>query len=304
MDLMPHTTSGARRGRFPAVAACLAMMTLAVAGPLAAADVAGPETVIAEGWDCSARDGVPAWLMCLTGKGASPAGLAFAKRMARPRPPDGDGYDLPGILTDFAERGAVDAGTVFFPGLANTNDQMLFLNGRVGVAHPFELFGADTPVDPATQALLARWPQAMLGGRVMIGAHRVLPDGTQRFVVTDIVQDGCRACEIVGLSVTHMEFRDGAPYVARALGWADIALDPGGDATVARIAGGDAGSLQLYLNMAGFEAGPMDGRPGPATAAALAEFRAASCPGASGPVSAAEAAVLVALADDVPTPSC
>ncbi len=278
---------------------------LVFATPGTAADVAGPGAVIADGWDCSPfPDGVPGWLACLTGKGASPEGLAFAERMARPRPPAGDGYDLPGILTDFAERGAVDAGTVFFPGLANTNDQMLFLNGRFGILHPGEVTDPAPPGDRASQTLVQRYPQAFPGGRIVIGAHRVLADGTQRFVVSDVLNDGCRACEIVGLAVAQVEFRDGAHFVTRTLGWADIALDPGGDETVARIAGGDAGTLQLYLNLGGFAAGPMDGAAGPATAAALAEFRAAACPGAAGPVSAAEAAVLVALADAVPPPDC
>lgn len=280
-------------------------VALLIAAPAFAADVAGPDAVIADGWDCSPfPDGVPGWLACLQSRGASPAALAFAERMARPRPPGGDGYDLPGILTDFAEFGAVDAGGVFFPGLANTNDQMLFLNGTFGILHPGELTDFAAPGDRASQTLAARFPQAFPGGRIVIGAHRMLADGTQRFVVTDVLHDGCRACEIVGLAVTHMEFRDGAPFVARVMGWADIALDPGGDATVARIAGGDVGVLQLYLNLAGFEAGPMDGAAGPATATALAEFRAASCPGAAGAVSAAEAAMLVALADGVPPPSC
>jgi hypothetical protein len=273
--------------------------------PGAAADVAGPGAVIAEGWDCSPfPDGVPGWLACLQGKGASPDGLAFAERMARPRPPAGDGYDLPGILTDLAELGAVDAGTVFFPGLANTNDQMLFLNGAFGILHPGELTDFAPPGDRASQSLAARYPQAFPGGRSVIGTHRVLADGAQRFVVSDVLNDGCRACEIVGLAIAEVEFRDGVHVATRTLGWADIALDPGGDETVARIAGGDVGPLQLYLNLAGFAAGPMDGAAGPATSAALAAFRATACPGAAGPVSAAEAAVLVALADGTPPPAC
>lgn len=283
----------------------VAALALLAATPAVAADVAGPEAVIAEGWDCSPfPGGVPEWLACLTGKGASVEGLDFAARMARPRPPGGDGYDLPGILTDFAERGVVDAGTVFFPGLANTNDQMLFLNGAFGIAHPYDLFDAAAPGDPATRRLAARYPQAFPGGRVVIGAHRVLPDGTQRFVVTDVLHDGCRACEIVGLSIAHLEFRDGVPFVTRALGWTDLALDPGSEAAAVRIAKGDTGVMQLYLNLAGFAAGTMDGKAGPATAAALAEFRTATCPVASGPVTPAEAARLVALADGTPSSPC
>jgi hypothetical protein len=285
------------------VKAALTALCIVTAPAVWAADLVGPGAVFDGGWDCRPHAlGVPGWLDCLAAAGASPEAVAFAAHLASPEPPEGAGEGLPGILVDFRETGTVDVGTVVFPDLANSNEQMFFLNGDPPVLHPYAVLGAAQPDDAASQALLRPHTQAMMRGPAGIGAHRVLPDGMQRFVVRDDLVDGCRACEPLGVSVALVEFRDGVASGSRVLGYAGLEVEDADP--VAAIAGGDTRVLQFRLNLAGYAAGAMDGRAGPQTRAALAEFRADHCPSATGPVGAPEAAVLVAIADRTPTPPC
>jgi hypothetical protein len=275
----------------------MAAMLCVLAAP-ALADVAGPEAVFDGGWDCRANDlGIPGWLDCLRDKGAPEAAVAFAARIVTPRPPEGTGYGLPGVLVAFTERGAVDTGNVVFPELANSNEKMLFLNGDPAIQHPYDILADTRPDDEASAAILATYPDVLSMGQTAIGTHRSLPDGTQRFVVTDLLVDGCRACDIVGLIVAEIDFQGGRVAGSRVLGW--MADDPLANDMRDRLVAGDIAAWQLGLNLAGYGAGAMDGRMGPSTLAALSSFRADQCAPALGAV---EADALIAAMEGAPAP--
>lgn len=277
------------------------LLALCATATPALADVAGPDAVFDGGWDCRPYAlGIPGWLDCLAAEGASDAAVAFAARLAAPLPPDGDGYDLPGVLTAFTETGEVDVGTVVFPDLANSNEQMLFLNGEPAILHPYDVVGGVAPDDPTSRAMRTRHPELFAMGQAVIGAHRRLPDGTQRFVIWDVLVDGCRACEVLGLAVAEVDFADGRLAGSRVLGW--VPEDPDEDTLRPRLLAGDVAVLQLQLNLAGYGAGPMDGRAGEETSAAWAAFLADHClPSAAAP-DPASADALVAAADGAPAP--
>ncbi len=261
--------------RGPAAVLCLA------AAPVLA-DVAGPEAVFDGGWECRAYElGIPGWLDCLRDTGASEAAVAFAAEVATPRPPEGAGYDLPGVLVDFTEYGEVDAGTVVFPDLANSNVNMLFLNGDPAILHPYDILTDTKPDDAASRAIRAEYPDVLYTGQTVIGPHRRLSDGTQRFVVMDLLMDGCRACENVGIMVAEIDFREGRVAGSQVLGWIESDAVPNN--TRDRLLDWDRATLQLALNLAGYGAGAMDGRMTRATRAALAAFRADHCDPAEGP---------------------
>jgi hypothetical protein len=272
--------------------------TLCLAAAPALADVAGPEAVFDGGWDCRTQEnGIPGWLDCLRDKGASEAAVAFAARIVMPRPPEGEGYGLPGVLVAFTEQGAVDTGNVVFPELANSNEKMLFLNGDPAILHPYDILADTQPEDAASAAIRAAYPDVMSMGQSGIGPHRRLPDGTQRFVVTDLLVDGCRACDILGIIVAQIDFQGGRVAGSRMLGW--MADDPIATDMRDRLIAGDTATWQLGLNLAGYGAGAMDGKMGPATRAALAAFRADHCTPAEGE---AEADALIAAAEGAPAP--
>ncbi|WP_370207937.1 peptidoglycan-binding domain-containing protein [Pararhodobacter marinus] len=248
--------------RFP-FAALVALSALpAAAQDLGPADVAQIETVMA----CP-RDRGPdaAYWACLDASGMSPGALTFARQLAA-----SDRLPGPGFLLGFTELGPVDLGDVVFPFLANTNDQSLLLNGAGGPVQP-QL--GPRPEDPQSRALMREYPDAMPAFRMTVVGHR-LTGAVQRFVVSDQITDGCRACALLGQALSAMVFRDGVLERVEPLGWlAD-------DATEGLAEGLKAGSLralQIALTLRGYAPGRMDGRPGDATDAALRAFLSDQC---------------------------
>jgi hypothetical protein len=165
---------------------------LALTALPAAADGIGPGAVFNGGFDCRPERGeLDPYLTCLMAEGASAEAIAATAALAAPKYPVPGGYDEIGVITGFREHGIVDVAEIFIPGRANTNDERIFVNGVWPFAHPYDFLIVQAPSDAGSLAVLQRHPGAAPSGRVGIGAHRLLPDGTQRFVVTDILTDGC-----------------------------------------------------------------------------------------------------------------
>lgn len=253
-----------------ALASALALIALASG---AWAEIGADAVVPGDVEACrEARDGGEAdWLACLASNGLPEAALAFATTATTD-----PGFDVEALLIAFEERGAVDTGVVVMPFLANSNEQPVFLNGDWPIASPGRFLERAPPQDSASRAILEAYPEAFAAGFVEIVAHRTLPNGRQRFVVTDVLSDGCRACEQVGRLISFVEFDGGAFDGTEVLGWTSVVEETGEDLVAAALSG-DGWALQRMLNLAGYRAGPMDGAPGPMTRAALAAFQTDYC---------------------------
>ncbi|MBF9036144.1 hypothetical protein HKCCE2091_18010 [Rhodobacterales bacterium HKCCE2091] len=186
--------------------------------------------------------------------------------------------DEAGYLAGVTETGAVDVADVFFPLRANTNSEQVIVNGSDGPIRVAEIFFSLTPpANAITRELLREYPTAFEPGRVGIAALRILPGGDQRFVLVDVVTDGCRACAPVAESIVYMDF-DGASLSGfRHLGWFPHDLSDGAEADSRRIADGDIPFLQTSLARLGYDPGPVSDGMTPETAAALSEFRVEHC---------------------------
>lgn len=268
----PKESELMRLARWPA------MLVLSVAAlfltPVHADDLVGPEAV----WNlpldpwCSSSEGFTPWIDCIAAQGAPAATLAVANYLSQSPP-----YNFGGIVTRFHELGPVDYAEIEFPILANTGFQIAMVNGDVPVLTGL-MFDSSLPTqDSGTRRLLRVFPDAAPSGRYQIAAHRILPDDVQRFVVTDVLTSGCRACEIVGISITHVDFEQGRLRDSKAIGWVAYPNPvPSGWAARALLRG-DELELQIRLHLRGYDAGSMDGIAGPATAEALSEFLIENC---------------------------
>ncbi|MBN8290486.1 hypothetical protein JI664_00770 [Rhodobacter sp. NTK016B] len=247
----------------------LAALATLIALPVAAqdlgpADVTDIETVMA----CP-RDQGPdaAYWACLEGSGMSPGALAFARTLA-----GADDLPGPGFMLAFTELGPVDLADVVLPFLANTNDQSLLVNGADGPMQP--QLGA-RPDDAQSRALMREYPDAMPAFRMAVVGHRRV-GVEQRFVISDEITDGCRACAHLGLALSAMVFRDGVLDRVEPLGWlpAGIAAP---EALSEELKAGSERALQIALTMRGYAPGRMDGRPGDTTDAAFQTFLTDHC---------------------------
>ncbi|WP_372921591.1 peptidoglycan-binding domain-containing protein [Roseovarius sp.] len=108
-----------------------------------------------------------------------------------------------------------------------------------------------------------------------ITAHRHLPDGTQRFVLTETLMSGARASgSMIGAALSFLDFAPGKRAPARhPVAISDRNLS---EVTTASIQSNPS-ELQVALNSLGYEAGEVDGYPGPQTRAALMAFQAEQC---------------------------
>lgn len=199
---------------------------------------------------------------------------------------------MPSMLIGFHEAGNVDVAEIYFPTLANTNYQWALVNAADGPHLANELnYRPVLPNIPSTRAIQARYPQAFESGRVSIAAARSLPAGGQRFVLVDIVTDGCRACQPVATSLRYIEFSQGRLSGSREVGW-----QPWQNITIAEAAGliqsGDVATIQSRLNAMGYQAGAVDGAAGPRTMAAFMSFKRDHCMPEDNSTSGAFAALL------------
>lgn len=249
-----------------ALSLCLPLLC---ASPALAQDQFGPEDVVPQA-TLQACVGKPELLACLEAEDAPAGAITLAHRLA-----DDPHIDMLGVAYGFTELGAVDMAQVLFPMMANTNDQTLLVNGTDG---PLQLatISFDLPTDRGTRAILQAYDEAFPSSRVDVVGHIVPRPGWQRFILTDTVTDGCRACERVAIAVMALEFEDGTLMTQESLGWFPFALsDPVSRA--AAMTQGDTLALQVALNLRGYAAGPMDGIMGAKTEAALREFQIDQC---------------------------
>jgi murein DD-endopeptidase MepM/ murein hydrolase activator NlpD len=224
---------------------------------------------------------------CLRALGLSEEAISFAFES------DGD-YSGSTVGTEFRELGPVDLATRQFIGNTVYYSPIL-LNGPVGFQEvPFTRDLRETFWDDASQQMLGRFPRASNIGGIEVRSHRRLPDGTQRFAVIETVNDGCRACDILGSAVSFLEIgpATGNRVVRRPVGL--LLGDPGDSVDMtAEVIRSRPASLQVSLNALGYDAAPMDGYPGPQTRRALMEFQVEHCLPPTGQPDAATANALL-----------
>lgn len=208
---------------------------------------------------------------CLRDLGLSEEAIAFS--FAR----DGD-YSGSTVGSDFIELGAVDVAESQFIGNTVYYTPML-VNGPAGFT-PLEFTRGMAQVfrDDASRKMLSQFPRAENIGGLSIRSHRRLADGTQRFVLSEIVVDGCRACAILGSAISFIDVGPATnnQLVRRPVG---VLLEsPGDDQDLTpELIRTRPQTLQVMLNTLGYDAGSMDGFPGPQTRQALMEFQVAHC---------------------------
>jgi hypothetical protein len=238
-------------------------------------------------------------LSCLKSAGAPEGAMRFI--LAADADPD---IGMLVIPTAFTELGAVDLIEVDIPGMANTNWQQMLVNGEPGIVWLSNWTSYQPGNDGGTRAVLRRYPQASPSGRVVVQGHRRLPGGIQRFVMADMLVDGCRGCDPVGSSLFQLDFIDGALSGVMHLGWVLADQEGSSDQLAADLRSGDIALLQTLLNVHGFQAGAMDGVAGPETRAALAEFKAEHCLAAEADLSPKVVQALIAHGPRVGSPPC
>lgn len=273
-------------------------VALSLAGPALAQDIVGPGDIAVDGaiGRCRGTGPEPGLWSCLAEAGVPAGGIAFARRLeADPL------IGSPGLMIGFTETGAVDLADVLFPFLANTNEQTLFVNGTAGVVQPLAL-EPQTAGDAQSQAILAAHPQAFPSLRLAVVGHRAV-GARQRFVASDVVTDGCRACAVVAVALTAYEFERGALSGVTALGWIPPALADD-EARAAALAGDDMQALQVALTLRGYLPGPMDGQPGEATTRAVQDFLTDVCLRVEAGLSEAALAILAAPPPYLDPPPC
>ncbi|WP_209508261.1 peptidoglycan-binding domain-containing protein [Ruegeria sp. HKCCSP335] len=195
------------------------------------------------------------------------------------------------FAVEFIELGNVDLVHMRIGHVAATSDRFrpsVIVNGSTGVVPvtgpPFKISG--TFLDNASQKLAGRIPNLI--GTSSGVMHRLLPGGGQRFIELTMLSDGCRDCKAVGTSVRFIDYDETGQFVRTTnVGLVDhsvgflfnaqnsVSEDPSGWRHMDFAQ--DAKALQYRLNMLGYNAGEMDGIPGPQTRQALMEFQAENC---------------------------
>ncbi len=233
------------------------------------------------------RNGAEKAPTCLRALGLSDEAIAFS--FAR----DGD-YSGSSVGSEFRELGAVDLAVSQFIGNTYYFTPML-VNGPAG----FTEIGFTRDMnqafrDDASQRMLRQFPRATNIGGLSIRSHRRLADGTQRFALSEIVMDGCRACDILGSALSFIDIgpATGQRLVRRPVGL--LLDDPGqSEDMTAAVLRNRPESLQVMLNTLGYDAGPMDGFAGPQTRRALMSFQVEHCLPPTGQPDQATAAALL-----------
>lgn len=255
--------------RIASLALALALAPPALAGIGADAVVPDAEIDRLGLFDCALEldDGFAA---CLAAHGVAQPAIDAAMLIT------GQSDGMLGLLEGFDERGTVDLATVFYPDAANANTRVAFVNGTVPV-----VLAADLTVPPPDTGngnkLRKRYPDWMAAGPMEFAGYRDLPDGAQRFMLIDRITEGCRACEVIAISVTAVDFRGGALAGVTTLEWVPPAAALDGEAALAALRAGRMDVLQYRLLVAGHEVGGADGVPGPATRRALGDFLTGNC---------------------------
>ncbi len=121
--------------------------------------------------------------------------------------------DTTAYVRYFRNTGRVDIAYVFYPFRANENFGVYLVNGRPGIIDVDELSILDLPElkkDPTYLAIVRKFPDAALWPGDRYHVHQpttdTLPDATIRFFVDYLLQNGCHACEHIGVVRFAFEF--------------------------------------------------------------------------------------------------
>lgn len=242
---------------------------------------------------CSGARQQEAFRSCLVQLGYGEEAVAFLMKIS--------GEDLGNYeVIDFKELGVVDLASVEWTG-AGAGEMTYLLNGSLGeyILKKSKDFSGFT--DQTSRQLLAELPNASVGSGFIV-SHRRLSDGTQRFVYSESITNGCRACELIALTY---EFLEVGPATGGLLKRRPIGIGyrvDGGDLTPALIVQYPEIS-QSMLNLQGYDAGPMDGVLGPRSATAFTEFQREHCLPVTGQLDFATATELLE-SDGFAAPKC
>ena len=225
---------------------------------------------------------------CLRGLGLSDAAIAFSFEF------DGD-YSGMAVASSFKELGMVDLASAEVTGASSWNVPVL-LNGPIGwnsIEGTRDLHA--TFQDGASRQLLAKYPNAS-SWAIVVRSHRLLSNGAQRFTLVEMITEDCHACPPIGSAVTFLDVGQatGDKIARRPVGLGAYPILPGMDfKTTPKILMQTPALAQFKLNEFGYDAGPMDGAPGPQTRQALMEFQVEHCLPPTGQLNDGTASALV-----------
>jgi hypothetical protein len=231
-----------------------------------------PEALRAEMAACiSAAPDTAAGLACLAEEGVPEPARRFAAETA-----EGSALGIVALLTGVEALAGITIASSVFPALSGADAQTVLLARAPRAVPLVELvFAPDPPRGGETRVIRTRHPAAAEASQPRITAYRVLPDGSQRLVVTDTVRDGCTTCAVVGTAVVYVDFLRGVLVSTQRMGWFEAETDPA--AIAARLEAADIRVLQRRLILAGYDPGPLDGVVGPRTRRAFYAMKADLC---------------------------
>ncbi len=137
--------------------------------------------------------------ICLKGLGLSDEAISFSVAFNPEYP--GESF-----AAEFIELGSVDLVRVsvrFAPW-----EESVLVNGSPDLI-PTHMVYRDLSTsfpDNASRALLRRHPDAAAFAATGVSAHRLLPSGSQRFVVATTITAGCRVCPVLGAAIAYIDF--------------------------------------------------------------------------------------------------
>ena len=243
----------------------------------------------------------------LRAAGAAEEAIAFSKAYA-----EDTGLGAPGevVAVGFTELGAVDLISTSPAYTPNTSNPMLrnALAAQDGTIRALVLpveMNRDLEryaTDPTSRRVLGGQPDPWIVDYAVTG-HRRLPNGGQRFVLQGPVSGSCRVCEWIGFAIAYVDVDErGAPLETDVVGIIPASALPDDDISAADIV--SRPELQQYvLNMAGYDAGPMDGVTGTRTRQAIEAFQGDHCLTVSGTLTGPVARTLAQL-DPLSPPDC
>jgi len=141
--------------------------------------------------------------------GAPPAAIAFNGATG------GNAY-----ATRFVESGRVDVMETVNPFLANSNDQLYFVNGVPGViSADDEAMRLDARNNPGMRAMNRKYPEAFIFPHAEAASLKALPGtkGAQSFTLVFPIVNGCHACERVGQVTIEFMFDASGRYLGARL---------------------------------------------------------------------------------------
>ncbi|MEM8973182.1 MAG: peptidoglycan-binding domain-containing protein [Pseudomonadota bacterium] len=208
---------------------------------------------------------------CLRDDGASTETIRFAEVRAR------EGGEGPEVPVSFKELGKVDI--AFLDSFAmSQNEWEYFVNtSPETISAPMyperDLARLAAQGDRRARAILRQFPGAT-AWKPFVGGMRRLPNGHQRFSTVVYWTENCRACPIVGYNIATVDFDQNGRFRAyETRGVFDNRRHAKFMGMTADDLRRDSAAVQFYLNIRGYNAGPMDGAIGPRTRTALADFQ-------------------------------